>query len=247
MQASGSALSRARRAGGMSGVDLRALRSMEEAWEVQEAANTSHGGLVHGFCLAATNALTARLLQCPGPIVGLLFDEHDIGDGAQFRLPHGMIGAGAQIVFRIGAPLKEPLTLGGVRDAIVSCQLGLQLLGRRVRNDAPLNEWSATADFALDVACVRGSRIDDWDSLRRQDAALHLDGALVATSGGADVVETSLASVAWLAQSLRQRGVELQPGDVVAAGSCTGLAQIVPGQHVRAVFGDRGHVELFLE
>ncbi len=244
----GSALAKARRASRASDIDLRSIGSLQEAQGVQDAAVMCYGGTVRGYTLAATAALTARLLNCPKPIVGKLFDEHIHDTGTAVSIPYSFIGAGAQFLVMLGSPLARPVTLETVRNAVVSCHLGFQLLGRRVPHGTPLNEWSATADFALDVGCVRGAPIENWDriDLKNVGVSLRLNGNVVASGRGAEVLGDPMAAVLWLAQALDARGSTLQAGDIVATGSCTGLAQVAPGQRARADFGHLGQVELKL-
>ncbi len=155
----GSALAKARRASRPSDIDLRSIGSLQDAQEVQDAAVMSYGGVLRGYTLAATTARTARLLNCPEPIIGKLLDEHI----------HDDVGA-----------------------------------------------------------------------------SLQLNGNLVASGGAAEVFGNPIAAMLWLTHALDSRGSTLQAGDIVATGSCTGLAQVAPGQRVRAAFGHLGHVELDL-
>ena len=244
----GAALARAKRADGPGDVDLRLIRSMDAAREVQDAALAGHGGTVTGYTLAASSAVTSRRLNCFDPVVGRMLDDSVYGSGDSLRLPYGTLGIGAQFILVIGAPVREPLDLRSVADAVLSCRVGLQLLGRRVGPGVPLNDWSATADFALDVACVRGPEIPGWDEvdLARIDLSLEIDGHVVARGRGAYVLVGPTAALLYLALSLRDRDIRLQAGDVVATGSATGLSQVVPGQRVVGVFGGFGTVDLAL-
>ena len=244
----GSALAKARRASRSSDIDLRSIGSLQEAQEVQDAAVMRYGGAVRGYTLAATAALTARLLNCPKPIFGKLFDEHIHDTGATVSIPYSFIGAGAQFIVMLGSPLARPVTLETVRNAVISCHLGLQLLGRRVPHGVPLNEWSATADFGLDVGCVRGAPIENWDTidLKTVAASLRLNGNVVATGRGAEVFGDPMAAVVWLAHALHARGSTLEAGDLIATRSSTALAQVPPGQRVSATFTHLGRIELNL-
>ena len=245
----GSALSQARRLARPRNIDLRSIGSMQEAQQIQDAAGEAYDGAIRGYTLVATSAATARVLNCSTPVVGKLFDEHLFDSGAQIDLPYSMLGVGAQFIFVIGSPLLSPTTLKMVQDSIVSCHLGIQLLGRRVKHTVPLNEWSATADFALDVGCVRGPRIDCWDriELENTEVSLQLNGHRITGGRGLDVLGSPIAAVVWLSRFLIARGVTLQAGDMVATGSCTGVAQVAPRQRVCAVFDRLGNVELDLQ
>jgi len=116
----GSALAKARRASRSSDIDLRSIGSLQQAQEVQDAAVMGYGGVLRGYTLAATTALTARLLQCPKPIIGNLFDEHIHDTEGTLRIPYYFIGLGAQFLFMLGSPLAKPVTLEAVRNAVIS-------------------------------------------------------------------------------------------------------------------------------
>ena len=244
----GAALARARRADGPGDVDLRFIRSMDDARDVQDAALAGHGGTMVGYTLAASSAVTSRRLNCFDPVVGRMLDESVHASGDSLRVPYGTLGMGAQFILLIGAPVRAPLDLRSVTDTVLSCRVGLQLLGRRAGPGVPLNEWSATADFALDVACVRGPEIAGWQALdlARIALSLEVDGHEVASGRGADVLGGPMAALLHLALSLRNRGIGLQAGDVVATGSATGLSQVIPGQRVVGAFGGCGKVDVTL-
>ena len=58
----GMALARARRVGGPGDVDLRFIRSVDDAREVQDAALAGHGGIVTGYTIAGSSAATLERL-----------------------------------------------------------------------------------------------------------------------------------------------------------------------------------------
>ena len=222
------------------------MRSLKEAQAVQEAAFDGLGGTRIGYTLAATTDLTSRLLNCFGPIAGWLIEDYVHDSGSTIRLPHGTLGAGAQFIFTIGAPVREPVTLRSVADSILSCRMGLQILGRRAAPGVPLNDRSATADCALDVGGVLGAGIEEWDGigLDAVEISLRMSGNELAKGRGTEVFGGPVRAVLGLAQSLTIRGIRLQAGDLVATGSCTGLTQVVPGHSVNAVFGGCGEVRV---
>ena len=46
----------------------------------------------------------------------------------------------------------------------------------------------------------------------------------------------------WLARELSMQGKVLNPGDIVATGSCTPILQVLPGQELSVDFGSLGEV-----
>ena len=254
IEAFGHALATSRRAGQTAHqIGLKRIASLDDAEAVQAAAIRHFGGTQVGYSLAGTSALCARLLSSERPVVGPLLSEAMMEDGECLHLPRGVIGVGASFTFVLGRSFPfsddEPLTGTNAADACVSCYLTLQILGRRVTNEVPMNAWTSTADFGLDVMHVRGPRVADWrmQDIAQSSVTLHLDGHQVATGRGCDVLGAPISAVAWLARTLAAVGRSLEPDDRVTVGSCTGLVQPLPGQTVRACFAGLGSLTLDLD
>jgi 2-keto-4-pentenoate hydratase len=134
----------------------------------------------------------------------------------------------------------DALELAGLRSAVAECFMGLELVGRRVTGDVPLNEATAIADYSLDVAVVRGAPIADWE--RRDLATLPVcavvDGATVASGTGARVLGHPLNALLWLATALSRRGERLRSGEIVFTGTWTGITKVASGQLFQGHFAD---------
>ena len=152
----GKALSLARRANRFGDVDLRWIRSLQEAREVQDAAFDCLGCTIVGYTMAATTDRTSRLLNCSRAIVGRLVDEYVYDSGATICLPHGTLGVGAQFVFVIGAPVKTPVNITSVSDSIMSCRMGLQSWA-----DARLraSHWTICPQLPTSLSTSRASSV----------------------------------------------------------------------------------------
>lgn len=248
----GAALASAHRSGTLvrAGIDLSRVGSLAEALAVQAAACLAHGGERIGRSLAATTPLTARLLGCDEPVIGPLFPADRLTSGASLPARTSMLGVGAQLAFVFGRSLfpeaGEEMEIAEIADAIASCHVALQVLGRRVPHATPLDAWTATADLGLVEAFVEGAAVRDWRARLREDgpASLRLDGHVAAEGRLADLMGHPLAPLAWLARRLGSDGDGIDAGDIVTTGSCTGLLQIRPDAHVTADFGDLGTVTL---
>ncbi|TGD98037.1 2-keto-4-pentenoate hydratase [Methylobacterium nonmethylotrophicum] len=257
VMALGRALAASRRAGtavepGLLDPLPEGLRDDPAAAEaVQAEAVLACGEAVRGTVLCATARRTARLLACPGPVHAPLLASSLREDGAVVRTSRFVLGVGAQYLAVLGRPFpgenEDPGDPAALAGAILSWRIGLQVLARRLPDCVPLGPWSATADFGLDAAELRGAAIPARAEADLADApvTLRLDGHAVARGSGAEILEAHpLAAVAWLARALDRVGRGLEAGDVVATGSCTGLIRIRPGQRVEAEFGAFGQVGL---
>lgn len=248
----GERLAQARLNGGLANVNLAGFASLDEAEDVRDAALRRLGWSQVGYAIVGAHPAVARTLRLDGPIVAPLMCETVLEDGATFRLPRGVLGAGVGLTFLLGRSFpfsdEEPLTARNVSRACLACRLDLHLLGRRTAAPALLDECAATADLGLDVAHVAGPWIQGWTAtdFAASEARLAIDGNVVAVGHGRDLMGDPFAALAWLARRLADHGSGLSAGDLVAAGICTGLAQVLPGQSLLAGFGEFGAVSLKL-
>ena len=246
----GTALSEAYRRGALvlPDVDLGCVRSMEDAEIAQAAALAEYGDEPLGHALCATTPWTARLLGSDGPICGPILVDRLVSSGSSLRLGPAVIGIGAQLAFVFGHAPPRGASLLAVLDAVASCQLGLQVLGRRIPHRAPLDRQSGWADFGLTEAHVQGPSVPGWRDRLRADVKIDvtLDGHPCATGSLGIGAAAALAPLGWLVDWLHARDRDVEPGCVVTTGSLTGLLQVCPGQVVKAGFGDLGAVTVAL-
>jgi 2-keto-4-pentenoate hydratase len=238
-----SSLADCRRAGTVAPIPLHELATRAEAEAFRAAAIEALGGSRCGYKIGATSADVQRLLSCREPIEAPIRREDVLPSGASFRLPAGLLGVECEFGFVIARDFPgsdDALDLAGLRSAVGECFMGLELVGRRVTGDVPLNEATAIADYSLDVAAVRGAPIADWE--RRDLATLPVcavvDGATVASGTGARVLGHPLNALLWLATTLRRRGEQLRAGEIVFTGTCTGITKVASGQLFHGQFAD---------
>jgi 2-keto-4-pentenoate hydratase len=133
-----------------------------------------------------------------------------------------------------------------LRSAIAECIVGIELVGRRLADDVRLNEVSSIADFALDVAVIRGRPIPDWQrhDLAAMPVRAVLDGVTVVRGTGGLVLGHPLNALEWLAEALRLRGSSLRSGEMVLTGSCTGITKVSSGQTFEGCFADFSPVQV---
>jgi 2-keto-4-pentenoate hydratase len=244
-------LAECRRAGTVAPFPVHALADRAEAEAFQAAAVTALGGEPCGYKIGATSVEVQQLLDCREPIEAPILRQHVMTSGATFPIPAGLLGIECEFGFRLGRDFPigdEALDMTRLKSAVAECFVGLELVGRRVTADIPLNEVSAIADFSLDVAVVRGAPIPDWSD--RDLAALPvravLDGVTVANGTGAVVLGHPLNALLWLATALRKRGSRLRNGEIVFTGTCTGITKVAPGQVFQGCFADLAPVEVRL-
>lgn len=243
----------AHRSGGESlDVGLHRLAGMDEAEDFREATLRILADGHVGYALCATSPVTAKPLGCTERVITPLRRGALLDDGSAFLLPRGIIGVGARYCFVLAHPLGEvlegPTGEHEAADACLACHLELHIVGRRVPHGIPLNALTATADLGLETVHVLGPWVRDGRpvDLASAEVRIDLDGHAVTRGRGSDTLGAPIGAVAWTAQWLAGRERRLEAGEVVTTGSCAGLVRIVPGQNVRASFGDLGTVSLDL-
>ena len=104
--------------------------------------------------------------------------------------------------------------------------------------------FDTISDFAANAGIVLGGRpVRPMDvDLRWVGALLHKNGVIEETGVAADVLNHPANGVAWLANRLAPHGEQLNPGDVVLAGSFTRPTPAVRGDTIHADYGPLGSI-----
>ena len=244
-------LAECRRAGTVSYLPIHELKGRAEAEAWQAAAVSARGGEACGHKIGATSMEVQRILSCREPIHGPVLREDVLASGAAFRIPAGLLGIECEFGFLMGEDFRMPAeksNIPALRSAIAECFVSLEIVGRRVAANVPLNEASSIADFALDVAVVRGEPIPDWQGrdLAAMPVRAVLDGVTSANGNGAMVLGHPLNALLWLAGALGKRGDHLRRNEIILTGTCTGITKVTPGQLFEGCFADLPPVQVHL-
>jgi 2-oxo-3-hexenedioate decarboxylase/2-keto-4-pentenoate hydratase len=221
-----------------------------QAYAIQQVnidARVAAGDPVVGHKIGLTAKAMQELLCVDVPDYGHLLASMVFGDGAElgatkFCAPR----VEPEIAYRLHTPLTGPgVSADDVRAATESVAPALEIVDSRVA------EWRITlADTIADNASSAAVVVGDWipiadaPALPSVAAELEINGDVVATGTGADVLGDPAEAVAWLANALGEFGVSLQPGHLILPGACTTAPFVHPGQHVTARFAGIGSVSV---
>ncbi|WP_345384935.1 2-keto-4-pentenoate hydratase, partial [Pseudonocardia yuanmonensis] len=150
----------------------------------------------------------------------------------------------AEIVFVLGERLEGPgVTVTRTRAAITGAVAGMEIIDSRIA-DWRIKLADTVADLASNGAIATSSRIVPLDGLdtRLIGMALTRNGELVDTGAGAAALGDPVAVVAWLANTLGQHGVPLEPGHLILTGALHAAVPMTPGDVFRAEFDRLGPV-----
>ena len=154
------------------------------------------------------------------------------------------IGIEGEIAFRLrSAPSPEAIARdASALDAVIGeLVVTIEVVDPRYADVAAAAPTLKLADQGLHGALVIGSGVPyreiDWHSLVAQ---VRCDGKLVKETRGGHPLGDLRFLLAWLAGHAARRGRALAAGDVVTAGTWTGLVEAMPGQTVDVEFAGIG-------
>jgi 2-keto-4-pentenoate hydratase len=204
-----------------------------------------------GHKVGCSSEQSQRLVNSPGPIAGVLFKDALWQQPAAIPATRFFVaGVEAEFGFRLGADLPARSTPYSREEVAAAVDAVVPLIEIC---DTRLSEWRTrrieeiTADNAFNGGVVVGPAFEGW---RRLDLATHvvtlsIDGERKGEGTGALVLGHPLIALTWLANDLSRRGDGLRAGELIAAGTCTGLHFASAGSTVVADFGPAlGRVEI---
>ena len=229
---------------------------LDGAYAVQQAAaqrrRDEEGDTVVGHKVGLTSAAMQQMLGVDQPDFGHLWaadlvdDADPDGDGPTPTLdPTRWVAPRVEpeMAFVLAEPLKGPgVTVDDVLAATREIRPSLEVIDSRVR-DWDIRLVDTVADEASGAGAVLGgpARPPADVDLTAGEVRLFVDGEVVETGRGDAVLGHPAAAVAWLANTLAERGVALEAGHLVLPGSCTRAVPVTPGSTVRAEFDGLGH------
>jgi 2-oxo-hept-3-ene-1,7-dioate hydratase len=230
--------------------------TIDDAYAAQRAwidLELEDGRSIIGHKVGLTSQAMQTQMQIDEPDYGTLLDDMVFPDGADLAADRFIDPRlEVELAFVLGRPLVGAgVDLDAVLDATDYVVPAFELIDARSHRVDPATKRPRTivdtiADNAANAGIVTGGR-----RVRPRDVDLRWVGALLSRNG--EIEETGLAAgvlghpangVAWLARTLGARGVALEPGQVVLAGSFTRAVAARAGDTFHADFGPHGHIAL---
>jgi 2-oxo-3-hexenedioate decarboxylase/2-keto-4-pentenoate hydratase len=226
------------------------LRGLEpaDAYAIQLAnvrARLEAGAVVRGHKVGLTSKAMQEMLGVTEPDYGHLLDDMLFSDGAtvpvaRFLQPRVEI----EIAFRLARPLEGPgITAADALAATDAVAPAIEIIDSRIA-DWKIALTDTIADNGSSGAVVVGPWVPlaDVPPLPDVAAELVLNGAVVASGRGGDVLGDPARAVAWLANTLAAFAVPLPAGHIVMPGSCTRAIPVRAGDRTEARFAGLGSV-----
>ncbi len=194
----------------------------------------THGDVV-GYKAAATSPGAQKQLGLDGPVLGVLFEDMVLKDGA--TVP---VSAGARMIFeldllaRVGDPALADATtreeaLAGIDAFLPFIELGDLMTPKGVTVTGPLLQ-AMNAGGRLGVAgapiSTEGMTVE---SLETASGVLSGNGTVLAEAPATSLLGHPLDAVLWIAKTTKARGMALKKGDVLSLGSMGRFQTATPG------------------
>ncbi len=221
---------------------LRKLETIADAYRVQERVREELGAKVVGWKLASPPS--AEVISAP------LFDIECLACDAILENAELLRdGVECELALRIDRTLPGG---GCTRDDVVAAvgavMPAFELLCSRLPSKFASPREHIVADGMGQGAVVLGPACRDWRTLELDQLRVTLwaDDALIIDKQGSNPFGDPLRAVALLADHLARRGLALESGTFVLAGSHTGVHRARAGERLRCQFEGVGQVAFTL-
>lgn len=221
--------------------------TVADAYQIQTLQRSSFPGTVVGRKIGLTSAAMQQQLGVDSPDFGFFTDTMLHRDNA--HLPVGDFIAPKvepEFAYLLRKDLHGPgVTSDDVAEAIASVHAAVEVIDSRIR-DWDIQLVDTVADNASCGAVVISEAPLPVDPRHLADVRcdLLIDGSVIGTGHGSDVLGDPLAPVAWLANVVSEHGERLEAGQWVLPGSFCAAAGVESGSEVRADFGELGGVSV---
>lgn len=212
-----------------------------------ERYSTTH---LFGWKIAATSAAGQKHINVAGPMAGRILSETVIPDGGTASMAgNEMAVAEPEFAFRMRVDLparSAPYSVQQVLDAVDTLHPAIEIPDSRFADFTAAGEAQLIADNACAHLFVLGpATTADWRSmdLIEHRPVIAMRGETF-TGHGKNVLGDPRVALAWLANELRQLGINLKAGRVVTTGTCHPPLPIKAGDFCAADFGALGKVSV---
>lgn len=222
--------------------------TLDDAYRIQLLQierRVAAGAVVLGHKVGLTSVAMQRQIGVEQPDYGHLLDDMFFREFAPIPT-HLFIQPRIEpeIAFVLERGLEGPgVTAAEAARAVAFTLPALELIDSRIR-EWNIGLYDTIADNASSGGVVLGSHPTPLGAVRLRLAGCNvtLNGEIVETGAAGAVLGDPLIALAWLANTLGERGIALQEGHVVLPGACTASVPVGPGDVVTATFGGLGSV-----
>lgn len=194
-------------------------------------------GTVVGHKIGCTTPVMQEYLGISNPCAGGVYGPmtHSVDGAYRFGdLVHP--GVECEIAGRLGADLpasRAPYDRWSVEPAVDSVMASIELVDDRWADYKAIDTPSLIADDFFGLGCVLGDPVP-WrgQDLAAIEGSMAINGEVAGTGRGGDIMGHPIEALAWLANSMAQRGRGLRAGEFVSLGSIVQTVWVAQGDTV---------------
>ncbi|MGB3437973.1 MAG: fumarylacetoacetate hydrolase family protein [Actinophytocola sp.] len=203
------------------------------------------GDRIVGHKVGLTSKPMQRLIGMDSPDYGPVLASTVYSSGAEVPMSRYIQPKiEAEIVFVLGEPLRGPgVNVLDAAQAVAGVAAAVEIVDSRIE-DWRIGLADTIADLASNGAVATSGRLvplSDVDP-RMVGMVLSRNGSVVDTGAGAAALGDPLRVVAWLANTLGEVGVFLEPGHLIMTGALHAAVPMEAGDVFRAEFDALGAV-----
>lgn len=206
------------------------------------------GEKIIGKKIGVTSKPVQDMLGVHQPDFGYLTDTMHIPNGSTVTIAGNMIQprAEGEIAFLLKDQLKGPeVTEADVLNAtefVVPC---FEIVDSRIKDwkikiEDTVADNASCGTFVLGDARVKPQDVD----LENVQMVVSKNGTQISSGQGSAALGSPLTAVAWLANTLSEFDIALEPGEIVLSGSLVPLEDVVPGDTMSLVLEGVGTAEI---
>lgn len=234
----------------------QACRPADEAegYAIQSALahHLSEAGMgpVVGVKIGCTTSIMQAYMKIASPCAGTIYRGglHDRLAELRFADYH-RVGVECEIAVRLARALPDadaPAGLEEVTDCVESCMAAIEIVDDRYRDFRAIDTPTLIADDFFQAGCVLAPPDTEWRGLDLAAATgrMAINGEIVGTGRGADILGHPLNALAWLADTGQARERRLDAGSIVMLGSVVQTCWVSTGDAVAIEIEGLGRVEV---
>ena len=241
--------------------EIQRPQNIVQSYQLQDELNkklSGELGLPMGYKIGCTTEVMQSYLNIPHPCAGRIF-QSTAQFAAQFAAQLGQAqyrlaelcrpGVECEIAVLIGKdmPAGNSYTAQQSYTSIDAVMASIELVDDRWIDYQSVDVYSLIAENFFGAGCVFGEPVSlRFDELASVTGELRVNGSLMGTGRGADILGHPCEALAWLANHQVERGSPLRAGDYVSLGSVVKTQWLDVGDTVDINFAGLGACSLTL-
>ncbi len=201
------------------------IDDLDKAYAVQDlfVAGLGAGGPRSGYKVGLTSKAMQAMVDLDQPIGGIVFADGTTNSPANLSKAHfGRLGLEFEIAVRLAKDIGAgdlPLNRDSIGSYVAGIAPAFEVIDDRGADYSDLEIFSIIADNSWNSGAVLGEMQPVAGDLATVTGTLKVNGEIVGTGKGSDVLGHPFEPLIWLANHLVARGGTLKAGDIVLTGS----------------------------